>query len=83
MSRLSDVSKLHPAIRQSVKAIRKKLHDENIPFEVFEAFRTPTRQQYLYAQGRTRPGAKVTWAGPWCSIHQYGLAVDFVVKKKW
>ncbi len=85
MSRLSNVSKLHPAIRQSVKAIRKKLHDENIPFEVFEAFRTPTRQQYLYAQGRTRPGAKVTWAGPWSSIHQYGLAVDFVLKKngKW
>lgn len=85
MSRLSDVSKLHPAIRQSVKAIRKQLHDENLPFEVFEAFRSPTRQQFLYAQGRTRPGNKVTWVGPWSSIHQYGLAVDFVLKKngKW
>ncbi|MEP3417228.1 MAG: glycosyl hydrolase 108 family protein [Lentilitoribacter sp.] len=85
MARLSDVSKLHPAIRQSVKAIRKQLHEENIPFEVFEAFRTPSRQQYLYAQGRTRSGSKVTWAGPWSSIHQYGLAVDFVLKKngKW
>lgn len=85
MSRLSDVSKLHPAIRQSVKAIRTQLHKENHPFEVFEAFRTPDRQRYLYAKGRSTKGPKVTWVGPWRSIHQYGLAVDFVLKKngKW
>ncbi|WP_052249871.1 glycosyl hydrolase 108 family protein [Tateyamaria sp. ANG-S1] len=74
-----DISRLHPAIRDSVAAIQKKLNAEKIPFRVFEAFRTPHRQASLYAKGRTKPGNKVTWVGPWGSIHQYGLAVDFVL----
>lgn len=74
-SRNSDVSILHPAIRSKVIAIREQLHKENIPFEIFETFRTPERQAMLY---KKRP--KVTWAGPWSSIHQYGLAVDFVLR---
>ncbi len=76
----NDISRLHPAIRDAVALIRKQLHSEKIPFEVFEAFRTPERQAELYSQGRTRPGDKVTWALPWQSMHQYGLAVDFVLK---
>ena len=79
ISRDGDISRLHPAIRDKVQAIRDTLHDEGHPFEVFEAFRTPDRQAHLFAQGRTRPGNKVTWVGPWRSIHQYGLAVDFVL----
>lgn len=78
-SRDGDISKLHPAIRDKVRAIRDQLQKEKIPFEVFEAFRTPERQANLWAQGRTKPGNKVTWVGPWKSIHQYGLAVDFVL----
>lgn len=74
-----DVELLHPAIRDKVKAIRDQLHKEKIPFDVYEAFRTPERQAYLYSKGRTRKGSKVTWVGPWGSIHQYGLAVDFVL----
>ncbi len=70
-----DISRLHPEIRGKVKKIRDQLHKENIPFEVFEAFRTPARQAMLQAK---RP--KVTWVGPWGSIHQYGLAVDFVLR---
>lgn len=30
-------------------------------FAVIEGVRTPARQRWLYAQGRTRPGRKVTW----------------------
>lgn len=74
-----DVSLLHPAIRDKVIAIRDQLKKEKLPFDVFEAFRTPERQAGLYAKGRTKPGNKVTWVGPWGSIHQYGLAVDFVL----
>lgn len=73
----SDISKLHPAIRDKVTAIQKQLNKEGIDFHVFEAFRTPERQAILRAK---RP--KVTWVGPWGSIHQYGLAVDFVLKIK-
>ncbi|TJZ89704.1 hypothetical protein FA743_18015 [Paracoccus gahaiensis] len=71
----SDISRLHPAIRKKVEAIQNQLRSEGIPFEVYEAFRTPERQAMLQAK---RP--KVTWVGPWGSIHQYGLAVDFVLK---
>lgn len=75
-----DISRLHPAIRGKVKKIRDQLKKENIPFEVFEAFRTPERQSNLWSKGRTKPGHKVTWVNSWKSIHQYGLAVDFVLK---
>lgn len=72
-----DISRLHPAIRDKVKKIQAELKKANNPLEVFEAFRTPQRQAMLK---KKRP--KVTWTGPWGSIHQYGLAVDFVIRTK-
>jgi peptidoglycan L-alanyl-D-glutamate endopeptidase CwlK len=58
----------------------QRLNAEGYPFQIFEAFRSPQRQAYLYAQGRTRPGSIVTRAKPWASYHQYGLAVDLVLR---
>jgi peptidoglycan L-alanyl-D-glutamate endopeptidase CwlK len=55
------------------------LESENLPFRPFEGFRTPERQDWLYQQGRSRPGAIVTKARAWESYHQYGLAVDMVL----
>src|SRR5687767_3221027 len=76
----TDLSHLHPRVRGAAQQVAQRLQDNNDPFEIFEAFRTPQRQAYLYAQGRTRPGDIVTRAKPWSSYHQYGLAVDFVLK---
>ena len=51
-------------------------------FMVLEGVRTPARQRELYAQGRTKPGPKVTWTLN--SNHfvnkatGYGHAVDLV-----
>ena len=56
-----------------------KLSAEGLPFRLFEGFRSPQRQQRLYAQGRTTEGAIVTKARPWSSYHQYGVAGDFVL----
>lgn len=83
--RSAELAFLHPDIRQSVQAIQRQLNGEGFPFEIFEAFRSPQRQAYLYAQGRTRSGNIVTKARPWTSYHQYGFAVDFVLKTngKW
>ncbi len=75
-----DLSLLHPVVREKVQAILAQMKKEGIPFEVFEAYRTPQRQAHLYAKGRPNNGPKVTWAKPWTSIHQYGMAVDFVLK---
>lgn len=80
IARNGDISLLHPIVRDKVIAIQKKLKEEGIPFEVFEAYRTPQRQAHLFAKGRPNNGPRVTWARPWTSIHQYGLAVDFVLK---
>lgn len=77
--RNSDLALLHPLFREKARALLESLAAERIPFRLFEGFRSPERQQYLYAQGRTRPGAIITKARPWASYHQYGLAGDFVL----
>ncbi len=77
-TRNTDLSLLHPVVRKAVEAVLADLQKAKIPLFVFEAFRSPERQAYLYAQGRTRPGSIVTYAKPWQSYHQYGLAVDLV-----
>lgn len=41
--------------------------------------RTFAEQDALYAQGRTKPGAKVTNARGGQSYHNYGLAIDIVL----
>ncbi len=77
-SRSVDLSFLHPTVRAAVEAVLGDLSKAAIPLFVFEAFRSPERQAFLFAQGRTRPGNKVTFADAWRSYHQYGLAVDLV-----
>lgn len=74
-----DLAKIHPKVRQAIVATLAALSEQGIPFRIFEGFRTPERQTWLYAQGRTRPGAKVTKAQAWQSMHQYGLAADLVL----
>lgn len=48
---------------------------------IFEAWRSPARQQGLYEQGRSKPGKRVTAAKAWESWHNYGLAVDVALFK--
>ena len=74
-----DLDHLHPILRGKVRGLVDRFSVEGIPFRPFEGFRSPQRQQYLYEQGRTRPGNRVTNARPWTSYHQYGLATDFVL----
>src|SRR5689334_16310672 len=78
-TRNTSLDGLHPTFRAAAQIVLQRLAAENIPFRIFEAFRSPQRQAFLYAQGRTRPGAIVTKARPWQSYHQYGLAADFVL----
>jgi len=78
--RRTELEALHPLMRSAVIELDAKFASEGIPFRVFEAYRSPVRQAWLYAQGRTREGSKVTNAKAWESYHQYGLAVDFVLR---
>jgi len=80
-----DLDHLHPVLRDKVNKLLDTFSTELLPFQPFEGFRPPHRQQYLYEQGRKRPGPIVTRARPWTSYHQYGLAADFVLYEngKW
>ncbi len=49
--------------------------DSNLDFSIVQGNRTQAYQDWLYAQGRTRPGQKVTWTRN--SKHIGGRAIDF------
>ncbi|GGG99763.1 peptidoglycan-binding protein [Mucilaginibacter phyllosphaerae] len=79
IERHNDINQLHPIVRKAAVKVFVQLQSEGIPFRIYEAYRFPERQADLYAQGRTKPGPIVTYAQPWSSYHQYGLAIDFVL----
>lgn len=87
--RISDGSLLDPQFRKRLDAVLDELHAKQIPLQVFETVRAPSRQEALYARGRDPNavdfGRKVTNARAYQSAHQYGLAADlvFLVDGKW
>lgn len=75
-----DLARLHPRMRGLVTQLLQTLNAADLPFQAYEGYRTPERQRMLYAKGRSAPGAKITNAEPWESLHQYGVAVDLVLR---
>ena len=74
-----DLSLLAPQFRAAVEEALAKCKAAGFDAMVYEGFRSNARQAFLFAQGRTRPGAKVTNASTsLTSWHGYGLAVDVV-----
>jgi len=77
------INSLHPAIRQEAfttcNYINNKLLGKGIRLRFAQTLRTFKEQDELYAQGRTKPGKKVTNAKAAQSIHNYGLAFDIVI----
>lgn len=77
---LGNLEGIHPDL---VRVLNAAIVDTPVDFTVVEGLRTTARQQALYAQGRTKPGPKVTNADGVRSKsnHQahtdgYGHAVD-------
>lgn len=77
----SKLRDLRPGTLAKVQAWLDDCAAAGLKIYVYEGYRTPERQAELYAQGRTTKGRKVTNAGPWQSMHQYRLAIDFVPLK--
>lgn len=75
--RSSHLQFLHPLMRQAAEDVVEHVRCPEFAFKIFETYRSPERQVILK---KKRP--KVTNAGPWQSMHQYGLAVDFVIDVK-
>jgi peptidoglycan L-alanyl-D-glutamate endopeptidase CwlK len=71
---------LVPSFRARVAAWLDACHAAGLQPYIYEGLRTSKRQTELYAIGRTvnRGKAKLTNAKAGQSMHQYGLAIDFV-----
>lgn len=67
---------LRPEIREPLTAMIKAAADEGVQLDVSETGRSQERQEYLFQQGRSRPGPQVTWTLN--SDHAHGRAADLV-----
>lgn len=76
---MRDVNQLHPELRKKIKQLQEFCEAEGLPLGIGECLRTAAEQDELYAQGRTKPGAIVTYArgSSYSSQHQWGIAFDF------
>jgi peptidoglycan L-alanyl-D-glutamate endopeptidase CwlK len=69
---------LHPHVKMLCEKHLVLCRDAGIPCTVTFTFRSIATQNGLYAQGRTKPGKRVTNAKGGESFHNYGLAYDLV-----
>lgn len=80
-----DLSLLCPWFAARLTDAIQICNDKGYPVKLMEGYRSPARQDWLYAQGRTRPGKVVTRARAWQSWHQFSVAGDLVFwdGRKW
>lgn len=67
---------VHPDM---IRVVKRAITLTSQDFLVVEGVRSPERQRELYAQGRTKPGRKVTWtlmSNHFVQKSGYGHAVD-------
>jgi len=70
-----------------VKAVMAAMRELGYPMFVVRTYDTPEKQLQIYAQGRTKPGAKVTWTKiGWHNLRMKARpsarAVDLAFKKQ-
>lgn len=73
------IAKLHPRVRGEALLILaecEKVLGKKARVRFSHTLRTNAEQDLLYAQGRTKPGNKVTNVKGGGSFHNYGLAID-------
>lgn len=77
-----NLSNVVPELKAKVEIFLEKTKDiDGWQTFVTEGFRSAARQNWLYAQGRTRPGKIVTYAKAGQSDHGSGRAVDIAFKR--
>ena len=72
------IEDLHPYVAKLCRAFVAACKKEGIDILITSTWRDNEAQNALYAQGRTKPGKKVTNAKAGQSFHNYKLAFDFV-----
>ena len=56
-----DINELNPVAQKACRLFLQKCEEAGLNVLITETYRSPERQDYLYEQGRTRPGKVVTW----------------------
>ena len=76
---MRDVKQLHPDLQKKIKQLQDLCKKNGITIGISECLRTVAEQDAFYAQGRTKPGIKVTncKGSTYSSMHQWGVAFDF------
>lgn len=76
---MRDRTKLHPRLQKKIEEFIKACKKAGLKAQITECLRTKAEQDALYAQGRTKPGARVTNAPgySYSSMHQWGVAFDY------
>jgi peptidoglycan LD-endopeptidase CwlK len=74
-----DLSHLHPKVEAMARASLAECVVAGIDVLITCTYRSGAEQDALFAQGRTKPGAKVTNARAGQSLHQYRVALDLVI----
>ncbi len=78
----TDIAALDPAFRDKLEKVMERMRAEfGHTVTVVETARSQSRQEQLYAQGRTAPGPVVTWTKQ--SRHTRGMAADLMVDGAW
>ena len=72
------IEDLHPYVAKLCRAFVAACKKDGIDILITSTWRDNESQNALYAQGRTKPGKKVTNAKAGQSFHNYKLAFDFV-----
>lgn len=80
---LDRILTFHPNLRDRLKEWYLEANNKLLPkgyrLRITHVYRSIKEQDDLYAQGRTKKGSIVTNAKGGQSIHNYGLAFDFVI----
>lgn len=69
-------SELDPKVARMAEAAMLECTHDGLNVLVTCTYRSGTEQDALYAQGRSKPGPKVTNARAGQSFHQYRVAID-------
>lgn len=72
------IATLNPGFQEKVQKWKNKLIECGVYPYIYEGYRSPQRQDELYARGRSLPGKIVTHAQGGQSFHNYGFAIDWV-----
>lgn len=76
-----DINELIPELQEKAKLLIDLCDAKSIEIRITSTYRDFEYQNFLYAQGRIRPGKKVTNAPAGASFHNFRRAFDIVVIK--